>query len=267
MIQVIERTTLGNGVSVEFVHQGPGTGNPIICLHGVTDSWRSFETVLAALSPDIEAFALSQRGHGESDRPASGYELENLARDVAAFLHSLGIGRAVIVGHSMGAIVAQRFAIDFPEMVSGLVLIGPIANLAGNFDVQAFYQEAIRPLGDEVPSELGREFQESTLAQPIDPRTLDMLIAECLKAPARVWKAAFEGFKDVNLIPELGTVRVPALILWGELDAFAHRPEQDAIAAALPSSRLVVFADHGHALHWEAPDLIAREIEAFVSQL
>ncbi len=267
MIQLIDRIDIGNGVRLEFVRQGKGASNPLMFLHGVTDSWRSFEAVLASLSPDIEAFAVSQRGHGDSDRPDFGYQLGNLARDVAEFMRSLGIERAVIVGHSMGAIVAQRFALDFPEMVSGLVLIGSMSNLAGNVDAQLFYEEAVRPLGDEVAPELAREFQESTLARPIDPGTLDMLIAECLKTPARVWKAAFQGFKDVNLTPELPKIDVPVLMLWGDLDNFAARAEQDAVASALQASTLVIFEGYGHAVHWEAPELVAREIEAFVSSL
>jgi pimeloyl-ACP methyl ester carboxylesterase len=266
VVQVIDRVDIGNGVHLEFVHQGHGTGVPIVCLHGGTDSWRSFEPVLAALSPDIEAFALSQRGHGDSDRPESGYEIENLARDAAAFMRAQGIVRAVIVGHSMGSIVAQQMAIDFPELVSGLILLGSLSNLAGNTDVQTFYEEAIRPLGDVVDPEMAREFQESTLAVPIDPLVLETMIAECLKVPARVWKAAFAGFIDVNLIPELAKVDAPALILWGTSDNFGLRAEQDAIAAALPASKLVVYPGHGHALHWEEPLLIAAAIEEFVAQ-
>ncbi len=267
MIQLIDRIDIGDGVALEFVRRGMGASDPIVCLHGVTDSWRSFEPVLAVLAPDIEAFAVSQRGHGGSDQPESGYEIENLARDVAAFMRGQGIARAVIVGHSMGSIVAQRVAIDFPELVSGLVLLGALSNLAGNTDVQGFYEEAIRPLGDSVDPELAREFQESTLAVPIDPKVLETMIDECLKTPARVWKAAFEGFINVNFVPELPGIDVPVLILWGSRDNFGLRPEQDAIAAALQTSKLVVFPGHGHAVHWEAPDLIAHEIETFVANL
>lgn len=267
MNQIVDRIEIGDGVGLEFVRQGSGPGDPIICLHGVTDSWRSFEPVLPMLSPGRAVLAVSQRGHGDSDRPETGYELKELARDVAAFMRSLGFQRSVIVGHSMGAMVAQRFAIDFPDLVAGLVLIGPMANLAGNEDVQFFYEEAIRPLGDIVDPALAREFQESTLAQPIDPAFLEMVIAESLKVPARIWKAAFDGFKDVNLIPGLVKVDVPVLILWGSLDNFANRPEQDAIATALQDSKLVVLPEHGHAVHWEAPVLIAREIEAFVARI
>ena len=267
MIQLIDRVDIGDGICLEFVRRGRGSSDLIIFLHGVTDSWRSFDSVLAALSPHIEALAVSQRGHGDSDRPESGYEIENMARDVAAFMRSLGIARATIVGHSMGAIVAQRFALEFPDMVSGLVLIGSMSNLASNAGVQRFYEEAILPIGDDVDPELVREFQESTLARPIDPLLLDMLIAESLKVPARVWKATFHGLKDVNFIPQLETIEVPVLILWGDLDNIAQRTEQESVTAALPNSNLLIFEGHGHAVHWEAPDLIAREIETFFSLL
>jgi len=196
--------------------------------------------------------------------------IDAIRADFTAFTtreRSLGIARATIVGHSMGAIVAQRFALEFPDMVSGLVLIGSMSNLASNAGVQRFYEEAILPIGDDVDPELAREFQESTLARPIDPLLLDMLIAESLKVPARVWKATFHGLKDVNFIPQLETIEVPVLILWGDLDNIAQRTEQESVAAALPNSNLLIFEGHGHAVHWEVPDLIAREIETFFSLL
>jgi pimeloyl-ACP methyl ester carboxylesterase len=96
---------------------------------------------------------------------------------------------------------------------------------------------------------------------------LDMVIAESLKVPARVWKAAFQGLKDVNFIPELAKIEAPVLILWGDLDNFVKRTEQEIVAATLSTSKLVVLPGHGHAVHWESPELIAREIETFVADL
>ena len=72
--------SLSTGVRIEYVEQGKGDGVPVIFLHGVTDSWRSFERMLPLLPPDIHAFALSQRGHGDSSRPTSGYRLAVFAK-------------------------------------------------------------------------------------------------------------------------------------------------------------------------------------------
>ena len=105
---------------------------PVILLHGVTDSWRSFELVLPHLPPSIHAFALSQRGHGDADRPLTGYSFHDFAADVAAFMDALQLKTAVIVGHSMGSGVDQRFALDYPDRLLGFVLVGSFATLHAN---------------------------------------------------------------------------------------------------------------------------------------
>src|SRR5262245_48124812 len=78
--------SLSTGVRLEYVEQGPSDGIPVVFLHGVTDSWHSFEGVLRHLPPTVHSFAISQRGHGDSSRPESGYLLSDLSDDLAAFM-------------------------------------------------------------------------------------------------------------------------------------------------------------------------------------
>src|SRR5690349_21198283 len=92
---------LPNGPRLAYAELGEPDGIPLLLLHGVTDSWRSFETVMPHLPDGLRAIALSQRGHGESDRPKEGYRPQDLARDIASFMDALGIPAAILVGHSM----------------------------------------------------------------------------------------------------------------------------------------------------------------------
>src|SRR5688572_7520658 len=92
---------LPGGITLHYVERGDPAGVPVLLLHGYTDSWRSFEPVLPFLPPGVRAFALTQRGHGDSDRPATGYHPDDFVSDVEAFLDALGIESAVVVGHSM----------------------------------------------------------------------------------------------------------------------------------------------------------------------
>lgn len=110
----VNSVELRSGVRLPYVEQGAPRGTPVLLLHGITDSWRSFERVLPHLPDSIRAFALSQRGHGDADRPTTGYRPQDFAEDLAAFMDALDLGPAVITGHSMGASIAQRFAIDHP---------------------------------------------------------------------------------------------------------------------------------------------------------
>ena len=73
MTRTTKSIALSTGVTLPYVEQGDPAGVPVLLLHGYTDSWRSFEDTLAHLPDSIHAIALTQRGHGDADRPATGY--------------------------------------------------------------------------------------------------------------------------------------------------------------------------------------------------
>ena len=82
----IKSVELPGRVRLEYVEQGDPAGVPVLMLHGVTDSWRSFEPLLPHLPASLHAFALSQRGHGDATRPVTGYYPQDFAADLAAFI-------------------------------------------------------------------------------------------------------------------------------------------------------------------------------------
>ena len=256
---------LPGGVELEAVLQGDPAGCPLVFLHGVTDSWRSFEPVLRQLPASIRTIALSQRGHGDSSRPAGGYDPSDFAADVAAALDRLGVERAVIAGHSMGSHVAQRFAIDHPDRTAGVVLAGAFYRFATNTVINEYWDTVVSTLADPIDRSVAVDFQASTLARPVPPAFFDMVVRESLKVPARVWRDAFAGLLKVDHADRLGSIAVPTLVIWGERDAFCPRADQDALLATIPDSRLTVYAGAGHALHWEEPARYASDVAAFVT--
>jgi non-heme chloroperoxidase len=267
MTPIIKSVELPHGVKLPYVEQGDPSGVPVILLHGYTDSWHSFEPVLPHLPESIHAFALTQRGHGDADRPAVGYRTRDFAADVLAFTDALGLRPVVVVGHSMGSTNVQRFAIDHPERVLGLVLVSSFANYQGNPLAIDFWQSGVSQLTDPIDPGFVREFQESTLAQPISPAFLDTVVQESLKVPAHVWRAAFEGFLEDDFVGELNKIEAPTLIIWGAQDTFCPRQDQDAFLRAIPGAQLVVYEGAGHALHWEEPERFAADLAAFVKSL
>jgi pimeloyl-ACP methyl ester carboxylesterase len=256
-----------NGVRLPYVEQGDPSGIPMLLLHGVTDSWRSFELVLPHLPPTIHAFALTQRGHGDADRPATGYRTRDFAADIAAFVNTLDLVPALVVGHSMGSTNALRFAIDYPEMTLGLVLAASFATYRRNRIAVEFWESAVSQLSDPIDPGFVREFQESTLAQRVPQEFLDIIVQESLKVPARVWLAAFEGFFEDDFTGELNRIKAPTLILWGDHDALCPRGDQEALLGAIAGSRLVVYQGAGHGMHWEEPERFAADLVAFSTGL
>jgi pimeloyl-ACP methyl ester carboxylesterase len=257
--------SISPGLRLAYVEQGPSAGLPIIFLHGVTDSWRSFEPVLRLLPIDVHAIAISLRGHGDSVRPDAGYTYADMAGDLRAFMDRRGIASAIVVGHSMGSMVAQQFAIDYPERVAGLVLIGSFATLYQRPDMAEFVATTIAPVTDPIAAPFAREWQLSTTARPIDPRFLDTVVAETMKVPARVWHEAFNGFLQTpDFSSDLSRVSAPVLLMWGDRDTYASESDQRRLRAVMRGARLITYPGAGHAIHWEDPSRIASDLMSFM---
>jgi pimeloyl-ACP methyl ester carboxylesterase len=255
------KQTLSTGITVRYAEQGDPDSPALLCLHGYTDSWFSFQRVFEQLPPALHAFALDQRGHGDSERPATGYTVADFAQDALAFMDAQGIAQATVVGHSMGSFIAQQVALLAPTRVTRLVLIGS-ATTAVNAGVVEL-QQAAHTLTDPVDRQFIYEFQASTIYAPVPESFLNRVVEESMKLPARVWQAAIDGLLASDLTAQLGWITAPTLVLWGDRDAIFSRSEQDALVAAIPAARLTVYPETGHALHWERPQEVAADLLQF----
>ena len=263
-LPMVARTIrLGAGLNLEYVERGARGGVPVVFLHGVTDSWGSFEGVLTRLPEYVHALAISQRGHGNSSRPDTGYRISDMAKDLALFMNALEIPRAVVAGHSMGSFVAQRFALDHPQRTAGLVLLGSATRMRGNAVLQDFWASTVSGLTDPIDPAIAREFQLSTLARPTVPGLLEAAVLESLKVPARVWREAFAGFLELDHSSELARITAPTLVADGDRDALFIPQDQHALAGAIPGAQLRIYSGGGHAPHWEDPDTVTADITAF----
>jgi pimeloyl-ACP methyl ester carboxylesterase len=252
-------------ISLPYAEQGARTGVPVLMLHGWSDSLRSFEPVFPHLPSTVRAIAATQRGHGDADRPAGGYSPSDLASDAIALLDSLGIERSVVVGHSMGAWVGQRIAIEHPERVEGLVLAGAIGPSRAN-PVLGELIEIAAAMEDPVDPDFVHEFQLSTTERPLPSGQLDTFVQESLKLPARVWQATAERFPD-DVFAAVTAIEAPTLLIWGDRDSVATRAEQKQLLAAIPRARLTVYEGTGHAVHWEEPERFAADVADFAAEV
>ena len=262
-------TPLQTGLRLHYAEQGDRTGEAIIFLHGYSDSWFSFSRLLPLLSPEYHAFALTQRGHGDSDKPQCCYTPVDFAADVDAFMEAVGIEEATLVGASTGALFAQRVALSYPPRVSRLVLVGAQTPAIEANEAVLGLQEEVRALEDPVPPEFVRAFQEGTIHQPVPQEFLDTVVLESLKLPAHVWRDYLEQAAlsiDHDYVVELREIKVPTLILWGEHDPYPPREEQERLAAAIPGASLKVYPETGHAVHWDRPEWVVRDLEEFMKE-
>lgn len=261
----LRSVTLASGVQLELAEQGPRDGPPVLLLHGSTDSWRSFEPLLPHLPPHWHVIVPSLRGHGGSDKRARSYRVDDFAADIGALAGQLGLRPMLVVGHSMGAAIALHLARTQPQRLRALVAAAAFASFADKAELADFHASAIEPLVDPVPRELAIEFQRSTIAGAVPPGLLETMVGESLRVPAHVWRGAFAGLMQHDVLAGLPRIAVPALLAWGSADAYVPREDQERLLRALPDARLQVFAGAGHALHWEQPQAFADLLRSFAA--
>lgn len=278
----VSRVDVADNLTLEYASQGRhGGAATLLLLHGITDSWRSFEGVMPHLPADWHVIALTQRGHGgsgkptradgDSGEPRPAYRTRDFAADAAALVRALHLPPLVVVGHSMGAANAMRFAIDHPMLVRGVVAAGAFASFGDKPELAAFVREQIAPLVDPIPRELAQAFQQDTIARPVAPGLLDGLldtaVDESLRVPAHVWREAFEQLLTDDFRAGLSRITMPVLLVQGAADVFVPEADTQRLLRELPHARASVWAGAGHAMHWEEPARFADEIVRFVSAL
>ena len=254
---------LKTGLRMRYAYQGNPQGRPIILLHGYGDSWFSYSPILPLLDKKYRIYIPDQRGHGDSDRPRDGYALKQFAADVVAFMDAMNVKEATIVGHSMGSFIAQHVASQVPNRVTKLVLIGSATKIRNN--VVKGLQQEINALTDPLPEKFVRDFQTSVAFKPLPPEFLDGIVRESMKLPARVWRDVMTQMVAPEGEVELGKIKSPTLIIWGDKENIFPRSEQDSLMAALRNAVLKVYPDTGHAPTWERPERVAKDLQDFLN--
>ncbi len=263
----VSTATLESGLRLSYAEHGAPSGPVALLLPGPTDSWRSYEPLLDRLTPQIRAIALSQRGHGDSDKPEGGYQIGDFAADVVQFLDALAIERAVLAGHSASCLTARRVAIDHPGRVAGLILEASPTSLGADVAFQGFVNSVVLNLKDPIGRDFARSFVVDTSSEDVAPELVDQFVDELLKVPARVWQTIFSGLLNYDDIAELTRITATTLLIWGDADALVSRSVQDILASRIPTAQLTVYTGAGHTPRWDDPQRFSEDVATFIEEL
>lgn len=260
----------------------PGAA-PLFMVHGFRGDHHGLLRIVDALPnhrvivPDLPGFGQSEELEGRHDVAAySAFVRESVRR------FNLGPD-TVLIGHSFGSIIAARSAADAPGAFAGLVLINPISApaLDGSSRLATRLAELYYRLGAALPEPLGL----ALLRNPLIVRAMSEMMAKTRDRSLRSWihqqhRNYFSAFASRDVVMQAftasisGTVRdsaerllLPVLLIAAEKDDLGSVATQQALAALIPDSTLVVLPEVGHLIHYEAPDAAARHISDFLDRL
>ena len=240
-----------------------GSGRAVVLLHGWTCNRRFWREQIAALQHDHRPLPLDFRGHGDSGVPDCGYTLERLAEDVHEVVERLAVGPAVIVGHSMGGMVAQQLAIYHPEDLSGLVLITTVAaDPDASLISRRITAEAVAV---DYRTAFLRHFP-AWFPEGADPDLVEWTKSEMLRTPERVAVSLVRAYQDLDFRPRLRDLRVPTLVIGARGDSSTPVDRSREIAYLVPGATLAVIEGAGHFVQLERPREVNRAILKFLSE-
>lgn len=259
-----------------------GSGPAILLIHGIGDNSTTWSTVQTQLAQRFTVIAPDLLGHGKSDKPRADYSVAAYANGMRDLLSVLDIDDVTVIGHSLGGGVAMQFAYQFPQLVNRLILVG-----AGGVtkDVNIALRLASLPMGSEALALLrlplvlpalqvlgrvsgtvfgstgvGRDIPDMLriLADLPEP-TASSAFARTLRAVVD-WRGQVVTMLDRCYL----TQSVPVQLIWGDRDAVIPVSHGEMAHAAMPGSRLEVFADSGHFPFHDDPDRFVEVVEKFI---
>jgi pimeloyl-ACP methyl ester carboxylesterase len=237
----------------------------LVFLHYWGGSSRTWAGVIHHLEGNHRTVALDFRGFGDSDKPATGYRIEELASDVTAALAELKVSRFILVGHSMGGKVAQLVASGHPAGLVGLVLVGP----ASPHGLQVSEQQRERMIhAYDAAGSVAFVRDNVMTKRPLS----DDLKAQVVEDSLKVGEAARVAWPSVaiaqNIAAAAASISVPTLVIGGECDQVDPPATlEKEVIGVIRTARLEIVQGSGHLLPLEAPKEVSTLINSFVAQL
>ena len=244
---------------LRLYYERAGTGEPeLLFVHGWCCDRTAFRPQFEHFAQTHVVTALDLRGCGESDRPPSGFTIPDFADDVARFCAEVGIDRPVVVGHSLGGMIAVELAAHHPSVPSALVLVdpGPIDPLP---ETTEFFREFAGQLDGPNGETVRRLYVRDMGA--VDEQLAEWIADLMCRVPLPIAAAVIHGVTAWNGVGALADCTVPTLMLRSEL---GPNPDAVRLRTIKPDLQVGITVGAGHFHHLEVPNQVNAMIERFL---
>lgn len=261
-----------NGINLHY--ELSGKGKALVMVHGLLSRGKGWSKQIEVFSPKYMVVAPDMRGHGKTDRPEKqeDYVLSKFSSDLYQLLRTLHIDRCCMIGHSWGGRLVSETAVEHPELVAGIVLIDtPEGKIKRSISQRArvkFDEKAEKHGWAKAFLDAMENDPEIAIFYNDTPEKLEKMRQKLTSADSQIYTYAWNAvFNAPSLIPDLKKINLPTLLICGGKDLPGLVAMSRAMHRHLSQSKLVVVKGVGHFPQDDAPGIVNREIEEFLSKL
>ncbi len=254
-----------NGITLHYRLDGASNGAPLVFINSLGCDLRIWEPVVAHWMGDYRMIFYDKRGHGLSDAPPGPYTIHDHTQDLEALLADLKVSSPVLLGISVGGLVAMDYALLHPDGVRALVLCdtAPKIGTAEGWNERI---EKVNELGLENLAEviLSRWFMPSFSS--VHPAEYRGYINMLSRSPQAGYTATCSALRDADLRESISAIQVPVLAICGSGDGVVTPEQTREWAACLPRARVDIINDAAHLPCIEQPEAVATAIKQFLKE-
>jgi len=256
-----------NGININYKIEGEG--EPLILISGSDVSLSSWKSQMALFKKYYRTIAFDNRGAGKSDKPAGPYTMKLMADDTIGLMDHLGIKKAHVLGVSLGGMIAQELAINYPDRVDKLVLASTFARRDGT---SGFTSEINKAIEDYERSPHDKASQLKLLYTNLDAvwnKGSYRVLLPLIKLAIRFSMIKFSAGQDEAVMKHdtadrLGLIKAPTLVITGAEDRLVNPVSSEVIANLIPEAKLVKVVGGGHDLFIAMKDEFNKEVLDFL---
>lgn len=244
-----------------------GRGKPVILLHGWLGSWGLWQETMTVLSRSFRTYAMDFWGFGESGKKRDTYLVTDFVSMVGQFMDQLGIPQAPLVGHSMGGTVSLMAAMQYPQRVEKVTVIGsPIVGSSLSWLLKLFGR---RPIAYIVHHNLWGLKLGFRLLAPLycrDPNWPQMMNRDLSQTTLESFLISIASLRKTDLRPQLHQIRQPVMGMYGDRDVVVHPRQWQPLKDGVPHAQIERFAHAGHFIMLDDPQGFQQRLHHFLME-
>jgi 3-oxoadipate enol-lactonase len=260
---------------IQMYYKVHGKGDPLVLIHGLTMDHVAWSFQVPAFSADRMVLVFDNRGVGQSDAPDPPYTTSMMAADTIGVMDAAGIGSAHVLGMSLGGMIAQKMALEFPERVKSLVLAGSSACPLKGAPRSRFVIDTLRRMaraGVDVETRtrifMAWNFTENFFVDPVPAEmVVNLMAANHYPQSPQGLAGQAEASWSHDTRDRLGEIRVPTLVLVGDQDLLLSVDQSRELAEGIPGARLEILKGGGHSISFEHTEAFNRIVLDFLNRL